>query len=131
MKSYLMQHQSRRGILRAIVLFLFLQPLLMGFQNPANKIQQAIDAIKKSLYSEDEDYHTDGQRTVWVKSYKRWTPDDLAVMKKEAPDVLAFLGKAVQHNRFDVLEQLLPDFYRTHNGVKAFAADIQRVQRNK
>jgi hypothetical protein len=101
---------------------------LEAFSQQPSKIQQAIDAIKAANYCEDEDYHTDGQRTVWVKSYKNWIAEDLAVMKKEAPDVLKFLNQAISHNRLDVLEQLLPTYYKTHGGVKAFAADIQRVK---
>ncbi|RKR84219.1 hypothetical protein BDD43_4447 [Mucilaginibacter gracilis] len=94
------------------------------------KIQAAINSIKEAYYCEDQDYLTDGQRTVWVKSYKRWEPDDLTIMKKEAPPILTFLQRAAQHNRYDVLEQLLPDYYREHGGVKAFAnAVIQATQK--
>ncbi|EHQ29785.1 hypothetical protein [Mucilaginibacter paludis] len=98
-------------------------------QNP--KIQAAINSIKEAYYCEDQDYHTDGQRTVWVKSYKRWEPEDLTIMKKESPSTLRFLGMAAQRARYDVLEQLLPDYYREHGGVKAFAnAVIQATQKN-
>jgi len=123
----------KRGILRTIVLFLLLQSSLTvtGMQQKQDQIQQAINSTKAAYYCEDEDYHTDGQRVVWVKSYKRWIPDDLNVMKKEAAHVLKFLGQAIQHNRFDVLEQLLPDYYRSHGGVRAFAADIQRTLNSK
>ena len=95
-----------------------------------SKIQQSIDAIKAANYCEDQDYHTDGQRTVWVKSYKRWTPDDWPTIKKEAPEVITFLNQAIRHNRYDVLEQLLPVYYRDHGGVKVFAADAIKAQGN-
>jgi len=94
------------------------------FAQQISKIQQAVNSIKETYYCEDQDYHTDGQRTVWVKSYKKWMPEDLAVMKKETPATLRFLGMAAQKTRYDVLEQLLPDYYRTHGGAKAFANDI-------
>ncbi len=93
-----------------------------------DKIQRSIDLIKKSLYCEDADYHTDGKRTVWVKSYKSWTPDDMPILKKEAPDVVKFLNQAIDHNRLDVLEQLLPEYYRTHGGVKAFADAVTKLR---
>ncbi len=93
-----------------------------------NKIQQTIDALKATYDSKDQDYLTDGNRVVWVKSYKRWEPDDMSVIEKEAPHVLVFLNQAIQHNRYDVLEQLLPDYYRAHGGAKAFAADVMKQQ---
>jgi hypothetical protein len=99
-----------------------------AFAQKPNKVQQAIDAIKAANYNQDNDYITDGQRVVWVKSYKKWTPEDLVFMKKEDPTTLKFLGQAIQRQRFDVLEQLLPDYYRAHGGIKAFAADILRYQ---
>lgn len=100
---------------------------LNGFQAKPDKIQQSINAIKKAHYCEDADYHTDGQRTVWVKSYKRWKPSDMQVIKKEAPYLLNFFADAIKYNRLDVLEQLLPDYYRSHGGTKAFAADIKKT----
>lgn len=96
-------------------------------QAQSSKIQQSIDAIKAAYYCEDKDYHTDGHRTVWVKSYKKWMPADFDILKKNAPDVIKFLSQAIQHNRMDVLEQLLPNYYRTHDGVQAFANDILKI----
>jgi hypothetical protein len=127
MKAYLIWQQSRRRILPSIIIFLCAMPFL-SFQQQRVDIQEIVKAIKATHYCEDEDYHTDGQRTVWVKSYKKWMPDDMYVMKKEAPETLRFLSQAIKHNRLDVLEQLLPDYYNTHGGVKAFAADIQRIR---
>jgi hypothetical protein len=99
---------------------------LRTFSQP-DKIQQAINAIKEAHYCEDADYHTDGQRTVWVKSYKKWTPEDLVIMKKEAPDVLKFLTQAIARHRLDVLTQLLPNYYQAHGGVQAFSDDIIHI----
>lgn len=98
--------------------------LPVNAQLKPNKIQQLIDSIKET-YSEATDYITDGQRVVWVKSYKRWGPDDFKIMEKEAPHVLKFLRQAVAHNRLDFLEQLLPDYYLNRGGAKAFARDIR------
>ena len=112
-----------------LLAFLFgISPVLKAFSQQTNKIQDAVNSIKEAYYCEDEDYHTDGQRTVWVKSYKKWTPEDLAVLKKEATPILTFLVRAVQHSRYDVLEQLLPDYYRARGGVKAFADDVIKEQ---
>lgn len=97
-------------------------------QEKPDKIQRSIDLIKKANYSENADYHTDGQRTVWVKSYKKWTPYDFGTIQKEAPKVLTFLRQAIDHNRLDVLEQLLPDYYRYNGGVKVFAKDIMNAK---
>ena len=111
----------------------FLLSFLPGpaaFSQQTSKVQEIINSIKVAYYCEDQDYHTDGQRTVWVKSYKKWVPQDLEVMKKEAPDILLFLNKAILHNRYDVLEQLLPDYYREHGGVKAFTDDIVQAYQN-
>jgi len=111
-----------------VIFLLCFSPVLKGFGQQTNKIQQAVDAIKAANNNEEDDYVTDGQRTVWVKSYKKWEPKDLLVMKNEDPGTLRFLGMAAQHARYDVLGQLLPDYYRTHGGVKAFAADVLREQ---
>lgn len=54
-------------------------------QQQPNKIQRSVDALKEAYYCVDADYHTDGQRVVWVKSYTKWTPDDFETIKKEAP----------------------------------------------
>lgn len=97
-------------------------------QQKPSKIQEAVNSIKEAYYCQDADYHTDGQRTVWVKSYTRWTPDDFENIKKQSPHILKFLNEAIEHNRLDVLEQLLPDYYQYNGGVKAFAADIIRNQ---
>ncbi len=114
-----------------ITLFCFL-PMLTAFRPPQqDKIQQVVAAVKEAYYSEDEDYHTDGQRVVWVKSYKNWTPGDLIILKNQAPEILKFLGQAIEHKRMDVLEQLLPNYYRLHGGVQTFAADIRRTLSNK
>jgi len=96
-------------------------------QQKKGKIQQSIDAIKEAHYCLDADYHMDGKRTVWVKSYRRWVPGDLVILRTEAPDVLNFLRQAIERNRLDVLEQLLPDYYRYHGGTKQFAEDIKAV----
>lgn len=98
-----------------------------AFSIPPDKIQQTIDAIRRAYYCEDDDYHTDGQRTVWVKSYKRWTPQDWPIVQKEAPHVLKFFRQAIEHHRPDVLEQLMPDYYRAHGGVKAFEKAINAL----
>nr|WP_322624521.1 hypothetical protein [uncultured Flavobacterium sp.] len=111
-----------------MVLLLTAYGLPIAAQQKTGKIQDVIDAIKESQYCLDADYHTDGQRIVWVKSYTRWVPHDLTVMKKEAPDILNFLNQAIAHNRMDVLEQLLPDYYRYHGGVKQFAEDIKNMK---
>jgi hypothetical protein len=63
-----------------------------------------------------------------VKSYTKWTPKDFDIIKKEAPHVLKFLRQAIDHNRVDVLEQLLPDYYRYRGGVKQFTEDIKNHQ---
>ncbi len=112
------------GALIFLVCFL---PGFKAFSQKTDKVQQALEAIKAANSNEDEDYATDGQRTVWVKSYKKWTPSDLAIMKKESPGILKFLSQAIQHGRLDVLEQLLPNYYRAHGGVDAFAVDIKRA----
>jgi hypothetical protein len=83
-----------------------------------------VNSIKETFNNTDNDYITDGQRTVWVKFYKKWTPEDIVRMSKEAPGIMNFLCLAAQHSRYDVLEQLLPNYYYTHGGVKAFAEDI-------
>jgi len=115
------------GLSKVILLLLLMSFSAKSLHAQSSKIQQSIDAIKAAYYCEDEDYHTDGKRTVWVKSYKKWTPTDLITLKKNAPDVLRFLIQAIQHNRIDVLEQLLPDFYYTHGNVQTFAIDIQKT----
>lgn len=103
-------------------------PGIAAFGQQTNKIQEMITSIKQTYYCDDQDYHTDGQRTIWVKSYKRWEPQDLAIMKKEAPGMFRFLGMVAQRTRYDILEQLLPNYYREHGGVKTFAADIIKEQ---
>ena len=118
---------SITGISKTLFFLILIYPGLMAFQPPQDKIQKAIAAIKRANDNEDQDYITDGQHIIWVKSYKRWTPEDMVILKKEGPDVLRFLSQAIQHNRFDVLDQLLPEYYRTHGGNKAFAADIMAV----
>lgn len=118
-----------RKCLLAFTMFLLMayaQP--MAAQQQPDKIQRSINALKKAYYCEDADYHTDGQRIVWVKSYNRWTPDDFETIKKEEPSLLKFLRQAVAHNRLDVLEQILPDYYRYRGGAKAFAEDIKKVR---
>jgi hypothetical protein len=109
---------------KIMTFFLGFLPVFTASAQKPDKVQQAVDAIKAANYCEDDDYHTDGQRVVWVKSYKKWTPDDLILMQKEDPAILKFLGQAIQHKRYDVLEQLLPNYYRAQGGAKAFAADI-------
>lgn len=96
-------------------------------QSKPNRIQEAINSIKETYDDESKDYITDGQRIVWVKSYKRWTPSDFPTIKKEAPHVLRFFYKAIEHQRMDVLEQLLPNYYRLHGGVQAFVEDIKKA----
>ncbi|MGY3213966.1 hypothetical protein [Mucilaginibacter sp. HD30] len=121
------QINSKKAPLKYMMLmlgFTLIASTALGQQ--VSKIQAAIEAIKEANYCKDQDYHTDGQRVVWVKSYEDWVPSDLKVMKKEAPGALRFLSMAAQRTRYDVLEQLLPDYYRDHGGVKAFAADILR-----
>jgi hypothetical protein len=121
---------ARATFKTSLLAFCFL-PVLTAFQSPPqDKIGQAVASIKEAYYCMDADYHTDGQRVVWVKSYRHWTPDDWVVMKKEAPHVLKFLGQAIAHQRLDVLEELLPDYYRLHGGVQAFAAAIRRANGN-
>lgn len=97
-------------------------------QQQVDKIQRAINSTKEVYDNETRDYITDGQRTVWVKSYKKWTPADFPTLKKEAPHILKFLREAITRNRLDVLEQLLPDYYRYRGGVKQFAEDIENIK---
>ncbi len=111
----------------AVLLCLLLYGNVTAQTAQTDKIQQAVDAIKAAHYCMDEDYHTDGRRTVWVKSYKRWKPEDWPTVQKEAPGVLSFLKKAVLYHRSDVLEQLMPDYYRTHGGVNAFEKAINAL----
>ena len=106
------------------VLCLF--PFEKVYPQTVDKIQQTVVSIKQIFYCEDEDYHTDGQRTVWVKSYKLWQPEDWATVQKEAPYVLKFLKQAIEHHRPDVLQQLMPDYYRLHGGLTAFEKDIEK-----
>jgi|GEM_PF-2067544 len=112
-----------------IFLLVFLLPDLTHAQQ-VNKIQAVINSIKESYDNQNNDYITDGQRVVWVKSYKDWMPSDLAIMKKEDLSTLRFLTMAAQNTRYDVLEQLLPDYYGKRGGAKAFAADILRQKVN-
>ena len=95
---------------------LFLSPLAATHAQSADKIQQTVESIKRVFYCTDEDYKTDGKRTIWVKSYKRWRPEDWATVQKEAPYVLKCLHQAIDHNRPDILNQLMPDYYRSHGG---------------
>jgi hypothetical protein len=121
---------SKRAIFK-IGMMVFAVCILPGFKaysQKTDKIQQMIDAIKAVNNNGEEAFITDGQRVVWVKSYKKWTPQDLVVMKKEDPTTLKFLSMAAQRARYDVLEQLLPDYYREHGGAKAFATDIMKEQ---
>ncbi len=120
---------GKRAILAVgiLVFMLCLLPGLKAFSQKPDKVQRATEAIKETYSNAEDDYITDGQRTVWVKSYKKWMPDDLVFMKKEAPEILKFLSQAIQHHRLDALEQLLPNYYRAHGGIEAFAADIQRA----
>lgn len=111
-----------------MVLLLTAHCLPAAAQQKTNKIQESIDVIKELYRDEKADYHTDGQYIIWVKSYKKWMPDDLAVLKKEDPQTLNFLHQAIAHNRMDVLEQLLPDYYRSHGGIQAFAEDIKNTK---
>lgn len=117
----------KRNIFKYCFTFLLLLSGPTAFGQKKVTIQETIESIKHAYYCIDQDYHTDGQRVVWVKSYTRWEPDDLLVMKKEAAHILTFLTTAVKYNRFDVLEQLLPDYYRKNGGVKAFATDIEKT----
>jgi hypothetical protein len=87
-------------------------------------IQKIIDAIKASNSNEQDDFLTNGKKELWVKSYKRWVPSDLVVMKKESPDILAFLKMAAKYKRYDILAQLLPDYYLDNGGVKKWVEDI-------
>ncbi len=112
--------------IRALLFLICLSSAQKPLHAQTDKIQQCVDAIKVAYYSQDADYHTDGQRIVWVKSYKKWTPEDLTTLQKKDSVTIRFFLQAINHNRLDVLEQLLPDYYRTHGGVKAFAADIQK-----
>lgn len=121
-------HKKKRSALSLLMVLLMTAYCLpTAAQQKTNKIQQSIDAIKEANNNETSDYITDGKRIVWVKSYKNWTPEDFATLKKEAPHVLKFLRQAIDHNRMDVLEQLLPDYYRYRGGVKAFAEDIKKL----
>ena len=120
--------KSRKILLAFAAAFLMACALPVAAQQQPDKIQRAINSTKEAYYCEDADYHTDGQRTVWVKSYKKWTPDDFETLKKEAPQVLTFLRQAIERNRMDVLEQLLPDYYRYRGGAKAFAEDIKKIK---
>lgn len=108
-----------------LALFLCFLPLAKAVSSPQDKIQQTVDAIRGAYNNTDDDYLTDGQRTVWVKSYKKWRPEDWATVQKEAPHVIKFLKQAIEHHRPDVLQQLMPDYYRTHGGMQAFERDIK------
>lgn len=128
-RSTYADQKTGRGILRTfIILFLWCFVLPAFAQSQPNKIQEGINSIKETYADESRDYITDGQRIVWVKSYKKWTPSDFPTIKKEAPHVLRFLYKAIEHQRLDVLEQLLPNYYRLHGGIKAFVEDIKKTQ---
>jgi len=86
--------------------------------------QKTIAAIKATNNNEQKDFLTNGQQELWVKSYKRWVPSDLVVMKKESPDILAFLKAVIKINRYDLLAELLPDYYLDNGGVKKWVEDI-------
>jgi hypothetical protein len=116
-----------KNILKLLVFSFCFFPGIKTFAQNKSKVQEVVDGIKQCYYSDDHDYITDGERTVWVKSYKRWEPDDLIVLKKEAPGFLTFLNEAIKRQRYDVLKQLLPDYYNEHGGVNAFATDISRT----
>ena len=94
-----------------------------------DKIQDFIDSIKKTYYNEDIDFVGDGKSDpIFVRSYKLWTLNDLKYIAKVDPTVIQFLGQASHHQRFDVLDQLMPDYYRNmgrNEGMKAFRADIE------
>jgi hypothetical protein len=90
-----------------------------------------VNAFKRQYYSEAEDYIVGNTGHVFIKSYKKWTPDNLKTLKKEDPQGITFLTQAVQHKRFDVLNQLMPDYYNEHGGADAFASDILRVEADK
>lgn len=129
MYQHIKQSDSRscqKILLMVTVAFLMACALPVAAQQQQDNVQRAINSTKQAYYCEDADYHTDGQRTVWVKSYKKWTPEDFPTLKKEAPHVLKFLREAIARNRMDVLEQLLPDYYRYGGGVKQFAEDIKK-----
>lgn len=129
MYQHVKQSDSRsyqKILLMVTVAFLMACALPVAAQQQQDNVQRAINSTKQAYYCEDADYHTDGQRTVWVKSYKKWTPDDFPTLKKEAPHVLKFLREAIARNRMDVLEQLLPDYYRYRGGLKQFAEDIKK-----
>jgi F0F1-type ATP synthase delta subunit len=122
----LFQRPVARLRLSVMAIVLFTTPPLAA-QQQSGKIQQLIDSIKEIYDDPENDYHTDGRHIVWVKSYKKWTASDLVVMKKEDPQTLNFLKQAIQRNRLDVLEQLLPEYYRARGGVKQFAEDISNT----
>jgi hypothetical protein len=115
-------------LLALLVSFFIVYAVPVSAQSKPNKIQQSIDSIKETYTDENRDYITDGQRIVWVKSYKKWLPSDFPTIKKEAPHVLKFFYQAIEHQRLDVLEQLLPNYYRFHGGVQAFVEDIKKTR---
>lgn len=112
----------------AFCLFLCLLSGIVWSQPSTGKVQTIVDNLKKLYSNENRDYITDGERIVWVKSYRKWSPADLATLKKENPAALQFLVKLCTHPRFDILDQLMPEYYRRNGGVRSFAADIMSLE---
>ena len=73
---------------------------------------------------------------VFDKSYTKWLPQDLKTLKDNAPKAFDFLLQVASPEHFhgespdnpkagcNVLNCLLPDYYKTHGGVAAFSKDI-------
>jgi hypothetical protein len=92
-----------------------------------NKIQEFVDNIKKLYSNTEEPYATNSKGTVstFVWHYRLWKAKDLVIIQKENPGTIEFLREAIVRKRMDVLTELLPDFYRNHGGIEAFAAAIK------
>lgn len=96
-----------------------------------DKIQEIIDSIKSTYYNDKSDFVGDGVRKpIFVKSYKLWELEDLKYIAEVDPSTIQFLGQAIRHQRYDVLEQLLPNHYRNmgrNEGIRAFRDDIMKA----
>lgn len=97
-----------------------------------DKGQESLERIKKIFFNEDQDYiiNGDGSKRIFCKCWKNWEPKDLVTLKKEDDSfVFDFILEALARRRFDLLEGILPDYYRNvENGKALFIQHVKAAQ---
>lgn len=90
----------------------------------SSRYQASIDSVRQHWTLTTPPYldgpYSDGMR--FLKAWQLWEPSDLRRLDHRLMQVMDDMATC---DDFAHLSQILPNYYRTHGGVRAFARDIE------